>query len=73
MLTSWCFYHTSVHLALFPFANMDKSGVTSTNGRTQRGMAKSSRSSHSLMGRPIDELSEKEFRARFYIPDSISI
>ena len=52
---------------------MDKSGVTSTNGRTQRGMAKSSRSSRSLIRRPIDELSEKEFRARFYIPDSISI
>ena len=52
---------------------MDKSRVASTSGRTQRDDTKSSQFGHSLTGRPIGKLSEQEFRARCYIPDSISI
>ena len=51
---------------------MDISEVASTSDRTQRSGAKLSWSSRSLTRSPIDELSEQEFHACFYMPDSIS-
>ena len=52
---------------------MDKSRVASTSGRTQRDGTKSSWFGHSLTRCLIGKLSEQEFHARCYIPDSISI
>ena len=57
----------------FPFANIDRSVIASTSGRTQHNEAKSFQSSHYLIGRPINELFEQEFHACCYIPNSIYI
>ena len=74
MLTNWHFYILGVHLAsFFSFENMDRSWVASISDRTQNDGTKSSRFGRSLTGRPIGELSEQEFYARFYIPNFISI
>ena len=52
---------------------MDRSGVASTSGRSQRNGSKSSEFGHSRTNFPIGELSEQEFHARCYILDLISI
>lgn len=52
---------------------MDRSGVASTSGRSQHGGSKSSKFGHSRTNFSIGELSEQEFHACYYIPDSISI
>lgn len=52
---------------------MDRSGVPSTRGISQRDGSKSFRSSHFRMDCPIDELFEQKFHARCYIFYSISI
>ena len=52
---------------------MDISGVASISNRTQHNGAKSSWSGRFLVGCLIGELFEQEFRARYYILDSIFI
>ena len=52
---------------------MDRGGVTSTNGRPQQGGQKNARVGHSRPDRPIGDLSEQEFQARFCISDTILI
>ncbi|RVW71237.1 hypothetical protein CK203_058802 [Vitis vinifera] len=52
---------------------MDISGVASISNRTQHNRAKSSWSGRFLAECPIGELSEQEFRDRYYILESIFI
>ena len=52
---------------------MDKRGVSSTSDKSQHGKSKTSKSNCSKTDSPIDKLFEQEFRARFYIDDSISL
>ena len=52
---------------------MDRGGVTSTNGRPQQGGQKNARVGHSRPDRPIGDLSEQEFQARFCISNTILI
>lgn len=52
---------------------MDGGRVASTSDRSLYGKMKASRFRRSPMDHLVDELSELEFRAHFYIPNSISI
>ena len=52
---------------------MDDGRVSSTSDRSLCGKMKASRSRLSPTEHPVDELSELEFRAHFYIPNSVSI
>lgn len=66
-------YRIGVHSAFIPSVNMDRSGVASTNCRTQRDKANSTQFGRSLTESQIGKLSEQEFCVRCYIPNSISI
>lgn len=46
---------------------------TRGGGRVQKGSQRNTRVGRLISERPIDLLSEQEFRARFHIPDRISI
>ena len=60
-------------MALVLSAIMDREGILSTSVRSQRGRSKTSSTGCSRIDRPVDELSEQEFQAHFYISNSISI
>ena len=66
-------FEDGIRAPFVPFAVMEKSGVALISNRSQCGGSKLSKSSRFLIEPPIGELSEQEFCARYYIPDSISI